>query len=84
MVEDIGNWNWNWSTFSYSIDADGWKGSNIQDKNKVIKKILFGTKQLTRTDVKITLAFVKVSLNACKNLHKNELDNLIDTACDFF
>ena len=57
----------------------------IQDNKRVIKKILFGTEQLTRTDNKIMLVNVKFSLNACKNnLTKNELDNLSDTACDFF
>ena len=30
------------------------------------------------------LVNVKFSLNACKNLTKNELDNLSDTARDFF
>ena len=33
---------------------------------------------------KITLVNIKFSLNACKNLSKNELDNLSDTARDFF
>ena len=51
---------------------------------KVIEKILLGTEQLTRTDNKITLANIKFSLNACKNLTKNELDNLSNTVGDFF
>ena len=46
--------------------------------------MLFGTEQLTRTDNKKTLVNVKFSLNACKNLTKNELYNLSDTARDFF
>lgn len=50
----------------------------------MIGKILFGTEQLTRTDKNITLANVNFSLNACKNLNKNELDNLSDTVMDFF
>ena len=33
---------------------------------------------------KIKLVNIKFSLNACKNLSKNELDNLSDTARDFF
>ena len=45
---------------------------------------MFGTEKLTRTDGKITLVNVKFSLNACKNLNKNELANLSDTARDFF
>ena len=50
----------------------------------MIEKILFGTGQLTRTDNRITLVNIKFSLNACTNLTKNELDNLSDTAPDFF
>ena len=63
---------------------DGLKSFIIQDDKKVIEKILFGTEQLTRTDSKINLVNIKFNLNACKNLSKNELDNLSDTARDFF
>ena len=70
--------------FFYSFGADGLKSFIIQDDQKVIEKILLGTEQLKRTDNKITLVNVKFSLNACKNLTKNELDNLSDTARDFF
>ena len=56
----------------------------IQNDQKVIEKILLGTEQLTRTDKQITLVNIKFSLNACKNLSKNELDKLSDTARDFF
>ena len=63
---------------------DGLKSFIIQDDKKVIPKILFGTEQLMRTDNKITLVSIKFSLNACKNLSRNELDNLSDTAVDFF
>ena len=55
----------------------------IQDGKKVIKKILFGTEQLTRTDSKITLVNIKFNLNAYKNSSKKELDNLSDTTRDF-
>ena len=55
-----------------------------QDDKKVIEKILFGTEQLTRTDDKITPVNIKFSLNASKNLTKNEVDNLSDAASDFF
>ena len=37
-----------------------------------------------RTDKNIMLAYTKFSLNVCKNLSKNELDNLSDTARDLF
>ena len=55
---------------------DGLKSFIIQDHQKVIEKLLFGTEQLTRTDNKITLVNIKFNLNACKNLSKNELANL--------
>ena len=50
----------------------------------MIKKILFGTEQMTRTDNKITLVNIKFNPNACKNLPKKELDTLSDTAANFF
>ena len=68
----------------YSFGVDGLKNFIIQDDKKVIQKILFGTEQLPRTDNKITLVNVKFSLNACKNLTKNEPDNLSNKARDFF
>ena len=70
--------------FFYSFGVDGLKSLIIQDDQKVIEKILLWIEQLTRTDNKITLVNIKFSLNACKNLSKNELDNLSDTARDFF
>ena len=75
---------WLWLFFFDSFGADGLKSFIIQDDQKVIEKILLGTEQLTGTDNKITLANIKFSLNACKHLSKNELDNLSDTARDFF
>ena len=68
----------------YSFGVDSLKNFIIQDDKKVIQKILFGTEQLPRTDNKITLVNVKFSLNARKNLTKNEPDNLSDKARDFF
>ena len=70
--------------FFDTFGVDGLKSFIIQDDRKVIEKILFGTEQLTRTDNKITLVNIKFSLNAFKNLNKNKLDNLSDTARDFF
>ena len=46
--------------------------------------MLFRTEQLARTDNEITLVNIKFSLNACKHLSENELDNLSDIARDFF
>ena len=39
---------------------------------------------MRRTDDKITLANMKFSINACKNLSNREIDRLSDTARDFF
>ena len=50
----------------------------------MVEQILLGTEQLTRTGKKILLVNKKFSLNAYKNLSKNERDNLSDTARDFF
>ena len=50
----------------------------------MVEQILLGTEQLTRTGKKILLVNIKFSLNAYKNLSKNESDNLCDTARDFF
>ena len=63
--------------FFGSFGADGLKSFLIQYDQRVIEKILLGTEQLTRTDNKITLVNIKFSWNVCKNLSKNELDNLV-------
>ena len=70
--------------FYYTFGVDDLKSFLIQDDQKLIEKILLGTEQLTRRDKRITLVNIKFSLNACKNLRKIELDNLRDTARDFF
>ena len=44
--------------FFYKFGVDSLKSFIIQDDEKVIEKILFGTEQLTRTDNKITLVNV--------------------------
>ena len=61
--------------FFDTFGVDGLKSIIIQDNQKVVQKILLRTEQLTRTDKKITSVKIKFSLNACKNLSKNELDN---------
>ena len=70
--------------FFDSFDLYGLRHFIIQDNKKVIKKILFGTEQMTRTDNKITLVNIKFNINACKNSFKTELDALSDTATNFF
>ena len=61
--------------FFDTFGGDGIKSLLIQDNQKVIEKILLGNEQLTRTDKKIMLGNIKFSLNACKNLSKNKLEN---------
>ena len=39
---------------------------------------------MNRTDQKITLCKIKFNLGACKELSKEEIDSLSDTARDFF
>ena len=39
---------------------------------------------MTREDNKITLVKIKLSMNTCKNLSNKEIENLSDTARDFF
>ena len=70
------------SSISFGIDA--LKNFIIKDDRKVIEKILFGTKQMTRTDNKMTLVNIKFNLNLCKNLTKEKLDSLSDAATNFF
>ena len=39
---------------------------------------------MNRTDQRITLCKIKFNLGACKELSKEEIDSLSDTARDFF
>ena len=39
---------------------------------------------MTRADKRVTLVNIRFNLNACKKLPKKELDNLSDTATNFF
>ena len=70
--------------FFYSFGLDGLKHFIMQDDQKIVEKVLFGTEKMTRTDNKITLCRIQFNLNACKNLSKVELDSLSDTATNFF
>ena len=70
--------------FFDSFGADGLMHFIVQDDRKIVEKILFGTEKMTRTDNKITLCKIQFNLNACKNLSKDELDALSDTAANFF
>ena len=63
---------------------DGLKHCIVQNDRKIVVKVLFGTKKMTRTDNKITLCKIQFNLNACKKLSKVELDSLSDTATNIF
>ena len=70
--------------FFDSFGLDGLRHFIIQDDKKVIEKILFKYKKMTRTDNKIKLVNIRFNLNACKKLSKRELDALSNTATNFF
>ena len=70
--------------FFDSFRLDGLKHFIIQDDKPIVDKILLGVEQMTRTDQKITLCKVKFNLAACRDLTKNEIDSLSDTARNFF
>ena len=70
--------------FFDSFGIDGLKHFIVQDDRKIIKKILFGTEKMTRTDSKIILCNIRFNLSANKNLSDGELDTSSDTANDFF
>ena len=58
-----------------------------QDNKKIIDKILNGIEKMTRTDKKLTLVTlvnITFSMDVYKNLNKNELNSLRDTALDLF
>ena len=59
--------------FFDSFELDGLKHSIVQGDKKIVEKILFGTKRMTRTDSKTTLCKIQFNLNACKNLFKKSL-----------
>ena len=68
--------------FFDSFGLDGLKHFIIQDDKKIIDKILIGIEQMNKTDQKITLCKIKFNLGACKELSKEEIDSLSDTARD--
>ena len=70
--------------FSFdSFGLEGLKQFIIQDDIKIIDKILVGIDKIDKSDQKITLCKIKFNLGACKELSKNEIDSLSDTARDF-
>ena len=69
--------------FFDSLGIECLKNFTIQDAKNIIKKILNGVEKMI-TDKKLTLVNIRFSMDADKNLNKNELDSLSDTARDFF
>ena len=69
--------------FFDSFGLEGLKQFIIQDK-KIIDKILVGIDQIDKSDQKITLCKIKFNLGACKELSRNEINSLSDTAREFF
>ena len=70
--------------FFDSLRTECLKNFIIQDVKNIIKKILNGVEKMIRTDKKLTLVNIRFSMDADKNLNKNELDSLSDTARNFF
>ena len=70
--------------FFDSFGLDGLKNFIIQDEMPIVNKILLGVEQINRSDNKITLCKKKFNLEACKDLTKEEIESLSDTARNFF
>ena len=70
--------------FFDSFGLVGLKHFIIQDDKPIVDKILLGIEQRNRTDKKITLRKIKFNLGACKELSKEEIGSLSETARNFF
>ena len=70
--------------FFLFFGLDSLKHFIIQDDKKIADKTLIGIEQTNKTDLKKTLCKIKFNLGACKQLSKEEIDSLSDTARDFF
>ena len=73
--------------FFDSFEIESLKNLIKQDNKKIIDKILNGIEKMTRTDKKLTLVTlvnITFSMDVYKNLNKNELNSLRDTALDLF
>ena len=73
--------------FFDSFGIEGLKNLIKQDNKNIIDKILNGIEKMTRTDKKLTLVTllnITFSMDVYKNLNKNELNSLRDTALDLF
>ena len=70
--------------FFDSYGIQGLKHFIIQDDKEIVDKIFIGIEKKDRTDNKITLSKIKFNLGACKQLPKDEILSLSDTARNFF
>ena len=70
--------------FFDSFGLDGLKHFIITNDKPIVDKILLGIEQMNRSDDKITLCKIKFNPGACKELTKEEIDSLSETAGTFF
>ena len=70
--------------FFDSFGIDGLNHFIVEGDKPIVEKILSGIEQMTKTDQKITLCKIKFNLGACRDLTKDEIDSLSDTARNFF
>ena len=71
----------------FFFDSYGIEGLNhfiIKHDKEIVTKILIGIEKMDRTDNKITLCKVRFNLGACKQLSKDKILSLSDTARNFF
>ena len=70
--------------FFDSYGIEGLKHFIIQDDKTIVDKILVGIDKMDRSDNKITICKIKFNLGACKQLSKDKVLSLSDTARNFF
>ena len=70
--------------FFYLFGVEGLKNFIITGDKKTVQKILSDIEKVTQADDKITLVNIKFSSKTCKNLSNKKIENLSDTARDFF
>lgn len=71
------------SFFFNSSGIEGLKNFIIQGNKKIVEKLLSEIEKMTKEDKKLRLVNMKFLMDACKNLSKNKLNSLSDTARDF-
>ena len=66
--------------FFDSYRLEGLKHFIIQDDKPIVDKILLGIEKMDKSDNKITLCKIKLNMGACKQLTKQEIESLSETA----